>query len=810
MKKLFLCLTFFALCGGVFLCPHSVFAADIIWSKANSPIVVTSTIYVSSTDRLIVESGTIVKFLHDKDDPYTEDVYIMGQMIARGTKEEPIIFTSLYDDSRGGDTDSDGGAHQPASQDWHGFGFSNGSSGDWQNVIINYGGSEYAVPLSVYSSSITLDNVVFDKNYAVINNSSGHLIIKNSSFLGNWALTGDSWVNAGITNNTYGTVEAMDNWWGSANGPCPWKELVPSTTPPWQIDFEELCGSRPMIWSGVSYRPWLINDPAEVKKPNPVILIPGILGSWPSVFGRWELDPILHTYDNLWSALKLAGYEEGKDLFALSYNWRKSNLETAHELKAKIVEVKAICNCDKVDLIGHSMGGLVARQYIESSEYDNDVDKMIFLATPHRGATKAYLMWEGGKIGFSLFDRTINNVTEILAHIAGYNSTGQYVRSGHFESVKELLPIYNYLRDKESDILRIYPDNYPANQFLENLNDAGLLYKLNTVKIYNFLGNVGETSTITNLRVVSSTNSNGDWINGYPENYNNSNGDHGLEYGSGDATVPRESNTTFAGQFDITFCSDHGNIVTDAQKAIIRDLTGKEPTSEVRNNYIYNLLMVRIFSPADFVITAPDGKKVGRNFASSSTINEIPLAFYNHDGGQFAVIPNPQAGEYKIDLLGIDSGSYRLSADYISDNESKETNYTGVITLGQNQQIIFNYSADSGDIMALQKDNITIVSSLSDVEQIYRLGWLRRKADKLIIDLAYSGLRLSLNLIDLQIAQTKQVRLQAILMAKRTALINVFLDKIDSHINKLLNKNMLNQSGYDIIKANNDYLKINL
>ena len=255
-------------------------------------------------------------------------------------------------------------------------------------------------------------------------------------------------------------------------------------------------------------------------------------------------------------------------------------------------------------------------------------------------------------------------------------------------------------------------------------------------------------------------------------------------------------------------------------KAIIKDLTGIEPTSEVRSNYIHNLLTVRIFSPADFVITAPDGRRLGRDFASSSTINEIPLAFYNHDGGppslgygetgQFAVIPNPQAGEYKIDLLGTGNGSYRLSASLLSDGKDQEANYDGVITLGQNQQINFDYLSDSGDITPLQKDKITIESSLSDVEQIYQLQWLKSKADKLVIDLAYSGLRFGLNVIDSQLAKTKQMRLQTVLKAQRIALINGVLDKLNDFIGRLLSKNTLNQSGYDIIKANNDYLKINL
>ena len=136
----------------------------------------------------------------------------------------------------------------------------------------------------------------------------------------------------------------------------------------------------------------------EPDEPDPVIIIPGILGSWDFGAG-WELDPIFNTYDNLWEALKLAGYEDGKTLFALPYDWNNSNTDTAIELENKIEEIKDICDCNKVDLIAHSMGGLVARAYIEGDNYQNDVDQLIFLATPHLGSSKAYLMWEGGEFG---------------------------------------------------------------------------------------------------------------------------------------------------------------------------------------------------------------------------------------------------------------------------------------------------------------------------------------------------------------------------------------------------------------------------
>jgi len=64
--------------------------------------------------------------------------------------------------------------------------------------------------------------------------------------------------------------------------------------------------------------------------------------------------------------------------------------EYAKNLKEEIDEVKKIEGVDKINIIAHSMGGLVARRYIESIDfsdnyYDSDVENLIMLGTPNKG-----------------------------------------------------------------------------------------------------------------------------------------------------------------------------------------------------------------------------------------------------------------------------------------------------------------------------------------------------------------------------------------------------------------------------------------
>lgn len=260
----------------------------------------------------------------------------------------------------------------------------------------------------------------------------------------------------------------------------------------------------------------------------PVIIIPGILGSAQDNNGQWVIDPILHVYDDLIDTFKANGYLENKDIFPFPYDWHKSNVDTAILLKQKIDAVKAICQCNKVDIIAHSMGGLVARQYIQSDAYQNDVDKLVFLGTPHKGAPEDYLIWEGGELSPS---RTVQNfvLNRILsqeAHEKGYADLFSYVQNGPVSSVRELLPTYDYIFDGAQ--LRHYPSNYPTNSFLEVLNDNVAKLTNSGVAISNFVGNTGDQSTVTALNVVNTTAYAPKWSNGYPVGFYDFFGAHGL------------------------------------------------------------------------------------------------------------------------------------------------------------------------------------------------------------------------------------------------------------------------------------------
>jgi hypothetical protein len=89
------------------------------------------------------------------------DIY--GSLIADGTSEKPIVFTSYKDDTYGGDLSHDGSATTPAKSDWEGIKGSSGSNILLDNVVVSYAGEAQAG----YRASIAM-------------NANSNLILTNS------------------------------------------------------------------------------------------------------------------------------------------------------------------------------------------------------------------------------------------------------------------------------------------------------------------------------------------------------------------------------------------------------------------------------------------------------------------------------------------------------------------------------------------------------------------------------------------------------------------------------------------------------
>ncbi|MBI4790234.1 MAG: hypothetical protein HY782_24635 [Chloroflexi bacterium] len=94
-------------------------------------------------------------------------------------------------------------------------------------------------------------------------------------------------------------------------------------------------------------------------------------------------------YSPLMQALKAQGYKEDTDLFILPYDWRLDNTQHVLRLAALVDEVLQKCKSTKVNILTHSMGGLIGRGYVNSAG-KTKVDTLITMSMPFYGSPVAY------------------------------------------------------------------------------------------------------------------------------------------------------------------------------------------------------------------------------------------------------------------------------------------------------------------------------------------------------------------------------------------------------------------------------------
>ncbi|MCX6761956.1 MAG: alpha/beta hydrolase [Candidatus Moranbacteria bacterium] len=451
------------------------------------------------------------------------------------------------------------------------------------------------------------------------------------------------------------------NWWGSSAGPT------------------VICWSpsncyHEKLFRDVDFSNYLTQENFR----DPVLIVPGIMGS-AKKDGQWVLDPVGHVYDNLYAEFVGNEYVPEKDLFTFGYDWENSNVDTAKLLAQKIQEVKEKTHWPKVDIVAHSMGGLVARQYVELADYQDDVDQLITLATPNNGAPEAYLKWEGDAWFWGLADLYGKHILdqEVAESDGQYADRFDYVHNKPVASLQQLLPVYNYLQDVQNgNNDEIYPSGYPRNGFLENLNNSTNIAKLNNVEFDKIVGNAGDDAgTIAGFKVIKSSLGKL-WTDGYPLGFEIIIGDRGIIKSGGDRTVPIDSAKSEKIFADYTkeINSTHTDLPTEAQSDVLEILTNKRPTSEVRNSIIHNILFAQVYSPVDIQVVAPDGKHwAGKNINGLPTADKIAGAYYTGYAGvknEFLTIPNPEDGEYKIITEGTDEGKYTVEVSKLSEDGS--------------------------------------------------------------------------------------------------------------------------------------------
>jgi hypothetical protein len=685
---------------GLFLIFSQIKAEDGVWEITQSTewsgeIEIDRNVYVKNGAMLDIKPGTVIKF-NRRDGQKPPSIFIEkgSFLLAEGNEKEKIKFTSDQDESC-------------YSLIFDGYNNGLGFSGFLRYVEISKAGG-YCPNQNQQVFNFFIPRVFaqenWEDNYYPVLHRGGTLIIENSEFkdnnnsdifIDNQTVNPDNFINqdshlvsvinSNFSNNKNDIALVADfdcsenceeliflknNWYGKPTGPN-WVKKSWDYYQEHEESFEGFIYGQKVIGSMLKVSDFR----TKTLIADPVIIIPGIMGSGRGMIGnKLVLDPILHTYDDLIESLENNGYEKNKNLFTFPYNWRNSNEITAVQLSEKISEIEEDFWSVRIDVVAHSMGGLVARQSFQNAEYLYNIDQFITLGTPHQGAPKAYLQWEAGEdVGnFSWLIAKHHFLQE--AQHNNYDDLHKYIQEKVL-SVKELLPNYDYLFDVEKDKMRDYPGDYPENSFLENLNDPEKLENLNQLRTYNIVGKKENKNTINKIRVVESQNDE-KWEHGYPEKFDDNLTDRGIEFGIGDETVPIESALGINFDQNIELDSNHNELPAKAQCEIFGILSGEKVCFYDEDLNIPNFLLFNVFSPVDIQVVLEDGRRIGTDFETGESINELEDlgAYYtgNNTENEFITIPNYLEGKYKILTSGTDSGEFRIEVTSFKDTNEYE------------------------------------------------------------------------------------------------------------------------------------------
>ena len=486
------------------------------------------------------------------------------------------------------------------------------------------------------------------------------------------------------------------------------------------------------------------NEPRKKSTLDPVILVPGIMGSylvrentyeeiWPRIstmlIDPWDgyLNELAMGADgmpnpesgNLQAAdifrnlygedffaglineLTASGYEEGVNLFVFPYDWRldlniiagdDSRLPRTETLKEKVESVITQTGAEKVDIVAHSMGGLIAKLYMQ--KYGGDkVNKFVDIATPHLGSASALrtLMY-GDDLGFRIKKLSILNLNEI-------KSISQNV-----PSIYQLLPSQNYFDDSDPNYayyiydmfdfdnngvkgrldygqsiefqtnsgrnLNLLPLNNQLHQEIDNFNSESF-----RIKTYNIVG-CGRP-TIGQIYILNKEKS-----GGY---------EYGLKYINGDGTVPlRSAEYLSATNVYYSTGADHPFLpsFSGVRQLVSSILHGEEGSfsfsqhANIRtdtNSCALNGTQISFHSPIDLHVYDDNDNHTGPDENGDIELNIDGAAYDIIDENKFIFLPSGH--DYKVAGKASDAGNFNARVQKIENGETVSTAYFNEVPL---------------------------------------------------------------------------------------------------------------------------------
>ena len=398
---------------------------------------------------------------------------------------------------------------------------------------------------------------------------------------------------------------------------------------------------------------------SNIYQFHPIIVLPGFMGSWNrkaiihnqevSIFD-WKIPSFIKEYNGVINSLRNLGYQENQDFFVFPYDWRKPIEQISDDLRTFLQQKIWEQNPNKkINLIGHSLGGLVAR--IFSQKNKDKVNQIVSVGAPHQGVVQVYKPLQAGEI-----DRENTFLWLVHKIILVLNKTSiepdRETIKKRFPVVLDLFPTFNFLKNKNGQEIEI--------DSLSIKNNTLLTYNSTFPQIFDiFTAIYGEKDEKTPAGyIIESPNILDQIFGNYPDGR-----PIDILYEKGDYTVLTKSANQDTDSQILYF--DHGEVISEKESI-------KKIFDVLNLNYSDDRIVsgqkTKISPSLIFLIQSPATMKVIFN-------NQI---FEEEDGIIF--IPESQEGNYVLQVQGNDLGRYVVIVGQISQQNDLWERIEGEVT----------------------------------------------------------------------------------------------------------------------------------
>lgn len=370
-------------------------------------------------------------------------------------------------------------------------------------------------------------------------------------------------------------------------------------------------------------------------------------------------------YAPLINSLVSEGYVEGQNIFVAPYDWRLSVASSSENIASVVSNAISHSPNGKINIIAHSMGGLVVKQYLSHAPSVSFLDKLVLAGVPQLGSPKMFKALQyGDDLDFGYGPIKILNPNEVKS--ISQNMPGAY----------DLLPSRRYVDQIEGSYV-LDGRNGGANalsydatrQFMtSNSSDSrnNLLIgrsdafhtnldnnSINAPMVYNLVG--CQNPTIKKFAIYD-------------------NGVVDVVRGNGDKTVPIDSAMNLANNFNNYFFLnsirgvDHTELVSNAESVqFIKSLIQNTPvlqsgistsTQDCFTGFHESYFEISTHSPVALHAYDSQNRHTGPNAAGDADL-QIPGSSYETIG-ENSFILLPASDTYRIQGNGLSSGAFTL------------------------------------------------------------------------------------------------------------------------------------------------------